>query len=106
MKVKDFIALIDIESMADQEINFIIPIKERMNDLQNDSNIGDCNLSDNEKVIVNSDEFSIYDSEKYENYGIEPCFCEDVQSMTLDVKSSKDGYHFVYNEDGEIWVII
>ena len=52
----------------------------------------------------------IDDFEKYDQFGIEPCFKsdneEDDDYEVIDVRESEDYYHYVYNESGEVWVII
>ena len=108
MKVKEFLNLIDLESMNNQGITIIIPIKGLYN--EDIKNIGDCELSENEKVVLDSSEYATDDYNLYDAYGIEPCFkseneeAEDYEE--IDVKESDDFYNYVYNEDGEVWVIV
>lgn len=108
MKVKEFLDLIDLEVLNNQWITLIIPIKEKYEgDMKN---IGDCSLSENEKVVIDNSEYSIEDYELYDMYGIEPCFKsendEDEDYELIDVKESEDFYHYVYNDEGEVWVIV
>ena len=109
MKVKEFLNLIDLESMNNQGVTLIIAIKERHNN-EDIKNIGDCTLSENEKVIIDSSEYSKNDYELYDQYGVEPCFKseneEDEDYEIIDVKESEDFYNYVYNEDGEVWVVV
>ena len=108
MKVKEFLNLIDLESMNNQGITIIIPIKEQYN--EDIKNIGDCELSENEKVVLDASEYSKDDYNLYDAYGIEPCFKsendEDEDYEVIDVKESDDFYNYVYNEYGEVWVIV
>ena len=109
MKVNEFLKLIDLESINGQEITIIIPLKEKLvnGEIQD---IGECSLSENEKVIFSSDENSIYEVEKYENFGIEPCFMSDDENSpdyeTIDVRESNDFYNYIISEYGEVWVVI
>lgn len=109
MKVKEFLNLIDLESMNNQGITIIIPIKEKRNN-EDIKNIGDCELSDYEKIVLDSSEYSVTDGNLYDAYGIEPCFKseneEDEDYDEIDVRESEDFYNYVYNEDGEVWVIV
>jgi hypothetical protein len=113
MKVKEFLDCIDLESITGQGITIIIPIKEKLvnGDIQGHGQyIEQCSLAENEKVVFNSDEYSIWDVEKYENFGIEPCFITDVEDdpdyNTIDVRTSLDGYDYILSEYGEIWVVV
>jgi uncharacterized membrane-anchored protein len=109
MEVKDFINLIDLETLNNQEITIIIPITEKATNGVIE-NIGNCNLSVDEKIVFNDDENSIYDVEKYENFGIEPCFKSDDESSmdyeTVDVRTSEDNYKYIFNDYGDVWVVI
>ena len=109
MNVANFIKLIDLETLSNQQITIIIPLKEKFYDL-NHPNFGNAEISEKEKIVFNADESSIYEDGKYSPFGIEPCFkSEDENSddyEIIDVRKSEDGYNFVYNDDGEIWVII
>ena len=109
MKVKEFLNLIDLESMNNQGITIIIPIKEQRNN-EDIKNIGDCELSENEKVVLDSSEYAKDDYNLYDAYGIEPCFKSENEEADdyeeVDVKESDDFYNYVYNEYGEVWVIV
>lgn len=109
MKVCDFTKMIDLETLSNQQITIIIPLKEKFYDL-NHPNFGNAEISEKEKIVFNADESSIYEEDKYAVFGIEPCFkSEDINSSDyeiIDVRTSDDNYNFVYNEDGEIWIVI
>lgn len=108
MKVKEFLKLIDLESMNNQGITIIIPIDELHNETI--KNIGDCTIDVQEKIVLDSSEYSKDDYELYDQYGIEPCFKseneEDEDYEIIDVKESEDFYNYVYNEYGEVWVVV
>lgn len=109
MKVSEFVKLLDLEVINCQEVTVIIPIKEKHNN-EPIEKIGDCNLSEREKVIIDSSEFSIHDYELYDSYGIDACFKseneEDEDYEIVDVVDTFDGFRYVYNEDGEVWVVV
>ena len=108
MKVKEFLKLIDLESMNNQGITIIIPIDELHNETI--KNIGDCTIDVQEKIVIDSSEYAKNDYELYDQYGIEPCFKseneEDEDYEIIDVKESEDFYNYVYNEYGEVWVVV
>ena len=108
MKVKEFLNLIDLESMNNQGITIIIPIDELYND--DIKNIGDCTIDVQEKIVLDSSEYAKDDFELYDAYGIEPCFKSENEEADdyeeIDVKESDDFYNYVYNEYGEVWVVV
>ena len=105
MNVRDFLNLIDLETINGQWIGIIIPIEEKIIDL-NHVVLGNKHLSKNEKVVFNSDGTSIYEDNHYAPFGIEPCFKDDKEEKGIDVRVSDDNYNFVYDDDGMIWVLI
>lgn len=102
--VKDFIKLIDLETMNSQEITIIIPIQEKAVNGILDKNGEDCILSETEKVVIDCSEYSTTDDEKYCYYGIEPVFEDDDE--TIKVQLTKDYFQYVYDEDGTVWIVI
>lgn len=104
MNVKEFLNLIDLETLQGQSISIIITLKDKIFDL-NKVTIGDKLISEKEKVIFTCDETSIYEDNHYAPFGIEPCFKDD-KAEDIDVRTSDDDYCFVYDDDGMIWVII
>jgi len=110
MKVKEFLNLIDLESLNNQGITIIIPLKEKYEDACDIKKLGDAELSENEKVVFDCAEYSFEDYELYDAYGIEPCFKSENEEADdyeiIDVRETEDYYHYVYNDDGEVWVVI
>lgn len=107
MTVNEFVKLIDLYTLNEQEITIIIPIQEKYM-VNNFQQIGNCLLSEKEKIIFECTETAIDDFEKYEPFGIKPCSSDFEYDgyEKIDIIESKDGYKFIYNEDGEVWVII
>lgn len=104
MNVKEFLNQIDLETISGQWIGIIIPIEEKIIDL-NHVVLGDKHLSQNEKVVFTCDGTSIYEDNHYAPFGIEPCFKDDKEE-DIDVRTSDDDYCFVYDDDGQIWIVI
>ena len=102
MKVKDFLNFIDLDGT--EFVTLIIPIKEK-----SIYKAEDGTLSDEHKVILNADEYSLTDVEKYNPYGINPTFIGNINSPyynRVDVKTSKDEYKYITEENGNIWIVI
>ena len=104
MKVKEFLNVIDLETLSNQQITIIIPLKDLYIDLRN-LKLESAEISDKEKIVFNSDESSVYEDNKYAPFGIEPCFKSEEDEI-IDVRESDDEYKFVYDEDGQVWVLI
>ena len=105
MNVNEFLKLIDLETINGQWIGIIIPIEEKIIDL-NHVILGDKHLSNNEKVVFTCDGTSAYEDGHYVPFGIEPCFKDDNKEEDIDIRISDDNYHFVYDDDGQIWIVI
>ena len=109
MKVNEFLNVLEIESLTEQGITTIIPLAGKYIDLT-DLVLGDEEINQKEKVVFNSEGLPIEDEGTYSPFGLDVCFQSDNEEdegyEIVDVRTSKDGYDYVYNEDGEVWIVI
>lgn len=110
MRIKDFMDMIDLEVLNNQQINIIIHLKDRFeNPKFGNIVIGDCEIDDKEKIVFDCSEFALVESDLYYQYGIEPTlklYSNDTLYEIVDVVNSKDNYRYIYNEYGEVWVVV
>ncbi|MBR4315728.1 MAG: hypothetical protein IKP65_01975 [Alphaproteobacteria bacterium] len=109
MKVNELLNVVETETLSNQGIVTIIPLEKKFSNL-NDLELENEEISAKEKVVFNSEGLLLTDEDNYAPFGIEPCFQSDDEEddgyELIDVKTSKDGYDFVYNEEGEVWIVL
>jgi hypothetical protein len=105
MTVKEFLKRIDLETINSQEITIIIPVNEKAVNGVVKENGSDCTMKDDEGAVFDCSEYAFNENEKYEYYGIEPVF-KDEENDIIDVRYTDDDYRYVYNEDGEVWIVV